>query len=351
MAIDWRSGMRRTYELVRLDDGWNEQEDVQSLLDCTVTYEVGGLRCSASFTPYEQLRDCYYRIYMTCAQGLSTAKVALATVRVQSPNMNMDGRSQSWKAVGYSPLLELDSDYPPIGWTAQGTVVERAAEIVRAHCPAPVSYPASQASMEPWTADDGDTWLDCLEAVLAKASMHVEVDGTGRVTFVPDSDPAMLSPVWTFDDAAYGLPSILMPEVSESTDFYELKNKVEVVYSDSLVTHVGSAVNDDPRSATSVASRGFVNALRDTSPEIDEPVTQAKVQALAEKMLAEQAAAKRTAMFSHAFVPEVKVGRCVRLDYTSMGYRLDGTVSKQVLRCTPDAIVDTDIEYKEAAYG
>ena len=350
MAIDWRQGMRRTYELVRLNGDWTEAEKVQDLTDLTITYEGKGLRYSAKFTPYEEVGDGYYRAYMVCTQhlrsGTESERVPLATFRVQSPSTSMDGRARTWKAVGYSPLVELDSDYPPIGWTAQGTVVAQA-EAIAARCAAPCSYPASDASMAAWTADDGDTWLDCLEAVLAKASMHVEVDGMGRILFVPDPT-GNESPVWTFDDAAYGLPSILAPDVDDSTDYYDLANKVEVVYSDEMVCHIGSAVNDDPLSRGSTVSRGYVNAVRDTSPEIDEPVTLAKVQAHAEKLLAEQGRATHSASFTHAYVPDAAVGRTVRLDYTRMGYRADGRIVKQVLKCGAAALVDTDIEYEEA---
>jgi len=350
MAIDWRQGMQRTYELVRLDGAWAEAEKVQDLTDLTITYEGKGLRYSASFTPYEQLRDGYYRAYMVCTQHLrhsvESERIALATFRVQSPRTSMDGRARTWKAVGYSPLVELDSDYPPIGWTAQGTVVAQA-EAIAKKCPAPCSYPASDASMAAWTAEDDDTWLDCLEAVLAKAAMHVEVDGMGRVLFVPDPT-GNESPSWTFDDAAYGLPSILAPDVDDETDYYELANKVEVVYSDDMVCHVGTAVNDDPLSRGSTVARGYVNAVRDTSPEIDEPVTLAKVQAHAEKLLAEQGRATHSASFTHAYVPDAAVGRTVRLDYTRMGYRADGRIVKQVLKCGAAALVDTDIEYEEA---
>lgn len=349
--MDWRSGMSRTYELVRLSEDWRELDTVQSLRDGSITYEGRGLRYSATFTPYEGLRDGYYRIYMVCVQPPEMERVALATVRMQSPKKSLDGHTASWKATGYSPLVELDADYPPIGWTAQGNVVAQAAAIVEGHCPAPCSHPASDAAMEPWTADDGDTWLDCLEAVLSKASMHVEVDGMGCVVFAPDVDKARMSPVWTFDDAAYGLPSILAPDVDDSTDYYSLKNKVEVVYSDDSVCYVGTAVNDDPLSKGSTASRGYVNAMRETGPEVSDPVTQAKVDALAQSILAGQGAATHSASFTHAFAPDVKVGRCARLDYTRFGYRADGMVVKQVLKLETSGLVDTDIEYEEALDG
>lgn len=356
MAIDWREGMNRTYELIRLADDWHELEMVQELAECTVTYERGGLCCSASLVPYSELADGYYRIYMVATQengrnGLSVERVPLATVRMQSPERAYDGRAQTWKAVGYSPLVELDADCPPLGWTAQGTVVQRAAEIVRGHCHAPCSYPATSATMEAWTAEDGDTWLDCLDAVLAKASMHVEVDGMGTVQFVPDADASMLSPVWVFDDAAYGLPSILMPDVSDATDYYDLANKVEVVHSTAEGCLVGTAVNDDPDSRASTVSRGYVKLLRVTDPDMDEPVTQAKVDAYARRVLAEQGVATHAASFSHAFVPGVKVGRCVRLDYTRFGYRADAVITKQVIECDAGCVVETDVEYEEAVYG
>lgn len=345
MAIDWRRGMQRTYELVRVDDDWRERELVQHLTDGSITWEPDGLRYSAKFKTYERLTDGYYRVYMVCSQGRESARVALATVRVQTPKRSTDGKAWQYEAAGYSPLVELDSAYPPLGWTAQGNVVEQARAIVAANCHAPVSAAPAAATMDAWTADDGDTWLDCLEAVLAKAQMHVEVDGTGCVSFAADPDAAMLNPAWTFDDAAYGLPSILMPDVDESTDYYDLVNRVEVIYSDADGTL--SAVRED---ADAIEARGYVNAKRETSPEIDAPVTQAKIDAYADKMMAEQATATHSASFSHAFVPQAKVGACVRLDYTRMGYRVDALVVGQSLKLTTRGVVDTDIEYKEALY-
>ena len=343
MAIDWRRGMQRTYELVRMESDWTERELVQHLADGSVTWERDGLRYSAKFRAYERMDDGYYRIYMACSQGRESARVALATVRVQTPKRSTGGHAWRYEATGYSPLVELDSDYPPLGWTAQGNVVEQARAIVAAHCRAPVSAAPGDAVMDAWTADDGDTWLDCLEAVLAKAAMHVEVDGMGCVKFAADPDVAMMRPAWTFDDAAYGLPSILMPDVDESSDYYDLVNKVEVVYSDA-----GGTISATREDAGAIAARGYVNARRETSPEIDAPVTQAKIDAYADKLMSEQATATHSASFSHAFVPDARVGACVRLDYTRMGYRADALVVKQSLKLTAGGIVDTDIEYREA---
>ena len=340
--------MRRTYELVRVDAStWAEGEHVQDLTECSLTFEDEGLRCSASLTSYDHLADGYYRVYMVAEQGGERARVALATVRLQSPKREMDGKRVAYRSTGYSPLVELDSDYPPLGWTASGPVVEAARAIVSGHCHAPCDAGASAAAMEPWTAEDDDTWLDCLEAVLAKGSMHVEVDGMGTVRFVDDADASRAAPVRTFDDGAYDLPSILMPEVDDELDYYDAANRVEVVYSKSGATLSASAVNESD-GATSVDARGYVKTLRETSPELDEPVTQAKVQALADKLLVEQSHIEGTCEFEHAFVPDVTVFRTVRLDYTRHGYRVDGTVRRQSLDCTPAAIVKTKVTYKEA---
>lgn len=353
MAIDWHQGMARTYELVRVDrETWTERELVQAVTECTVTWEPDGLRYSASITPYEELADGYYRIYMVALQDTrrshDTERVALATVRMQSPRSAMDGRARSWACRGYSPLVELDADYPPVGWTASGLVEQQAAAIVEGHCSAPCERSGTTAMMGAWTADDKDTWLDCLEAVLAKGSMHVEVDGMGTVRFVPDADESQLRPVWTFDDAAYDLPSILRPDVDDQTDWYDLHNRVEVVHSTAQACITGVAVNDDPHDRASTVSRGYVSTLRVTNPDIDEPVTQAKVDAYAARLLEGERHATHKATFSHAFVPGVRVGSCVRLDYTRFGYRADGTITRQVLECTAGGVVESDMEYREA---
>ena len=128
-----------------------------------------------------------------------------------------------------------------------------------------------------------------------------------------------------------------------------MANKVEVVYSEASGCLIGTAVNDDPENKASTVSRGYTKLLRITDPEIEEPVTQAKVDAYAASKLREQEITQHKTDFSHAFVPSAKVGRCVRLDYTRFGYRADGFVVKQVLECSPEAIVKSSMEYEEAA--
>ena len=340
--MDWRNGMMRTYELVRVDENWREKELVQYLQSGgTVTYENSGLICSAALTVNERLQDSYYRIYMVCAQETEKARIPLATVRMQTPKRAMNAGTTAYSVAGYSPLIELQSDYPPLGKTFGGTVVEQAAQIVNDHCLAPCSFPPDNTKMEPWTAAPENTWLDCLNAVLAKAAMHVEVDGMGTILFVPD-EPGIV-PVWVFDDAAYGLPSILMPDVAADTDYYDTKNKVEVVFSDSGTTLYASAKDEN-----GIKQRGYVATYRETSPEIAEPVTQAKVDALAAKLLAEQSAATNTASFQHAFVPDVGVYRIVGLDYTRRSYHVAGVVTKTVIPITTDCLVNTTIKYGAA---
>ena len=352
MAIDWRRGMQRTYELVRVDaETWTERELVQDLSEASIDWESDGLRYSASMTTYSALADSYYRLYMLARQGGESQRIALATVRVQTPKRHLTGTAATYDATGYSPLVELDADYPPPGWTATGNVVQQAAAIVAAHCHAPCDAVGSSASMEPWTAGDNDTWLDCLEAVLAKASMHVEVDGHGRIHFVADDDPAMLAPVWIYDDAAYGLPSILMPDVDEQSDYFDLANKVEVIYSTADGVLYASAIDEDPKSPTGTVMRGYIKTERETSPEIDAPVTQAKVDALARQMLEANKHVTHEATFEAAFVPVIAPGRCVRLDYTRHGYRADATVESMSMDCDAAAIMKIDIEYEEVIGG
>ena len=334
--------MDRYYELVEVDpEGMTEGRMVGTLAGgASVTYYSGGLGYEVSAVVYEQLDpSLYYRLYMVCQQGAETERVALATFVPQLPKRTMSAASERREVRGYSPLIELDSDYPPLGWTASGDAVASAVDIVRNHCRAPVSRPSKSAGMAPWTASDNDTWLDCLVEILAAAGMHVEVTGSGTVTFA-DNPTGNESPVFVFDDAAYDLPSIIMPEVTDNTSYYDSSNTVEVIYSKD-----GAAFFSRQQDAGRVKRDGYVRTKRDTSPKITAPPTQAKVEAYAKALLADELSIENEANFTHAYVPTVRPNRCVELDYTRHGYRVCGQMGDQTLQCTPAALVSSVIKY------
>lgn len=345
--MDWHAGMSQTYELIKIDGStWLETEKVQTLSECSITYEDEGLRYSVTASVDEELDPGYYRIYLIAEQGDDKQRVALATFLSEIDTWEGDGKRITYKIEGYSPLKELEDTMPAIGWAAVGNVVEIVSDIVDNYCRAPLSAEATDVTVSDWVAEEDETWLDVIEALLALADMHLEVDSTGRVLLKADADNTLLSAAYTFSDDNSELQSILMPDVSIDTDYSSTPNRCEVVYSDDDVSYIGIAENNDENSAVSIPNRGRTVLYRETSPDVSsDTVSQSVINALAVSLLTEQTAQTVTQTYSHGYTPDVQIGTCVRLDYQAMSYSQKAVVTKQVLDCQTGLTVEETAEY------
>lgn len=358
MSIDWTAGMTQTFELVAVDAGtWTETGAVDLLEGATIAREDEGTRVSVDLDLGGELAQGYYRLYLIAEQDGEGERVALATFLVTSCARSYDGRRSTWTATGYSPLVELESDMPPIGWSVadldDATGVESwCRTIVGAHCRAPLGTveSGSDAVQATWVAGDDETWLDTLEGLLALASLHVTVDPLGRIGFARDADLAECSPSVAFGDGGDGVACVLHPDLAIETETEDVPNVVEVVYSNDSVG-CSCRATDDSDAPTSTASRGYTVLYRETDPDLSDGLTAATVeqavQDYADDLLAELTARTVTLSYSHGFVPDVDVGSVVRLEYGAAGWRGNAVVTAQTIECRPGLAVEETAELGE----
>ena len=328
---------------------WKEVRPIRSATSCTVTRELGDeLLESAVLTLDEEIGETYVRAYIDARQGDERERVPVATFLVQTPRRSWDGAVTEREAAGYSPLVELQQDMPPIGYTVpQGTdAVEAAAAICSAHCRAPVVMTAgAELLTEAVTADPADTWLDLVRALLEKAGMRVTVAPDGTVGCEPERDAEALAPTWTFAD---GEDSVLMPDMDTEVDWYEVPNAVEVVYSDETRSLYARAENNDPDSPLSVPSRGRTVLYRETSPELPDGATQADCRALAERILRDKGQVERKATFTHGWVGN-RLGDGVRIERSREGTSCSARTVRQVVTLEAGVTVEETATWREDA--
>lgn len=172
-------------------------------------------------------------------------------------------------------------------------------------------------------------------AITSTNKYKFDLDEMGRILFVPEQDAASLRPVWTYNDDN---SSILHPALSMDHDMYGIPNVVEVLYSDGTVSFYSKAVNDDPNSPIStdkITGRGREILCRITDPVIFGSPTQESVDRYAEQVLRDMSSVEYTVTYTHGYCP-VKVGDCVRLNYTRAGLKnIKAKVISQSISCEP----------------
>ena len=351
MAIDWTKGMTQTLECFEVDAAtWRETKKLSTVKTCTVTRELDAeLIESASISLDEDLGEIYIRAYLAVTQGDESKRIPIATFLAQTPSTDFDGMVQKQTVDGYSPLIELRDDMPPIGYTipSGSNCVSAVESIVSKACRAPVSMLSDSTTLtEDYVAQEDDTWLTLCKDVLSKANMRFIVSPLGVIGCEPIRDPASLSASFTFEDDEY---SIISEDITSSSDWYGLPNVYEAIYSKDTGCLRAEAVNDDPNSPLSTVSRGRRVLERDTNPELPEEPTQEDINVYAKRKLREISAREHRLVFSHGWT-ENKIGQGIRFIYSAAGIDQTMQTIKQTITLETGVTIQEEATWSEVMF-
>lgn len=347
---DWTKSMEQSFEYYTVEPTTladTKRLDVVKSASFSRDAEVETLG-SATIDVTNSVGETYIRGYLKTVQNGVTEKFPLGTVLVQTPSSSFNGKVMNVSMDAYTPLIELKEKKPPLGYTIRkGTrIMDAAYNIIRDNARVPVNKVAPKYETDEsgelkdvsptlqydFVANTDDTWLTFVIDLIANAEYELGLDELGRVLFSPKQEMASLQPVWTFDDSN---SSILYPELTIDHDLYGIPNVVEVIYSYGSQYRESIAINDDPNSLTSTVNRGRTIVHRETSPSLSGYVTQAQIDAYAERLLREKSTVEYSVSYTHAYCP-VRVGDCVRLDYKLAGINgIKAKVVSQNIKCTP----------------
>ncbi len=234
---------------------------------------------------------------------------------------------------GYTPLIELKENPPPLGYYVpkDDNVMAQGYRLANEHARAPVVKAESDVKVfRDFVANTDDTWITFISDLIANAKFYFDLDEMGRILFAPKQDTASLQPVWTFDDSN---SSILYPELTYEQDLYGIPNVVEVNYADDHDKYFARVVNDDENSIISTVNRGREILHRVNNPEFSGIPTQAMVDEYAQRLLRELSTVQSTVTYTHGYCP-VRIGDCVRLNYERAGMTdIKARVIRQSIKC------------------
>lgn len=350
---DWTKSMTQTYEYYIVDPGtWKDVEQIKNVKTSTITRdsEVETLG-SATIDVVDSVGESYIRIYLITIQNGVREKHPLATVLVQTPSSKFDGKSRTVSMDAYTPLLELKETPPPVGYSLLkgANIMENAYLLCRERMRAPVIKTESDKTLlDDFVSNLDDSWLTYVGDLIANAKYAFDLDEMGRVLFAPKQDVASLQPVHTYTDDN---SSILYPDLSMDHDLYGVPNVVEVIYSKSGDSYFARAVNEDENSPTSVQNRGREIVYRITDPDLIGTPTQNQIQDYAERVLKELSSFEYTVTYTHGYCP-VRVGDCVRLNYTKAGLEnIKAKVISQTIKCEDGCPVTEKAVFTKKLWG
>lgn len=345
--IDWTSSMQQTFEFYLVDPAtWKDQRLIDTITECTINRDLSSNTLgSATINCNEVMDECYIRAYLVVNQNGYIEKIPLGTVLVQTPSIRFDGKKKSMSMDAYTPLIELKSTVPPIGYSIleKSNTMGVAANLCRENMRAPV-VPITVDTELPsdFVSNLDDTWLSFLTDLIFNAKYRFGLDELGRVIFEPEQDTASLRSVWTYNDDN---SSILYPDITNERDLYGIPNVVEVVYSTGVGYMFSRIVNDDENSPVSTVSRGREVVYRENNPNFAGVPSQEYIDNYATQLLRNLSCLEHTITYKHSYCP-VRIGDCVTLNYKRAGIsNIKAKVISQSIKCETGCPVEETAVY------
>ena len=352
---DWSQSMEQTFEYYTVDPNtWGDVEKLDTITSASISYDSSSDTLgSASFEATDVYGESYIRTYLVTVQNGVRERFCLGTHLIQTPSSSSNGMYTSAKIDAYTPLIELTENSPDLGYyIPEGeAIMNLVCTLTRQHLRAPVVDATDNIRMyKNYVANTDDTWLSFLSSAMANANFTYELDEYGRILFEPQQDARSMQPVYTFTDDN---SSILYSDVDIEHDMYGMPNVVEVVYSDNNKYFTARVVNDDPNSPVSTVNRGRNLVAKVSNPDIMGAIpTQKLIDEYAEEYLRSASTLTYTIEYAHGYVPQVRVGRCVMLNFTRLNLtNIKAVVKSQSIDCTPSTKVDETASFEMKLWG
>ena len=331
-----------SYRFCKVDPGtWLDNEVIEDVETAEITFDLGlDTKGVMTLTCAEGIGEAYIRAYMV-EDDVATP---VGTFLAQTQSSNHDGRVKRYDIEAYSPLHELNETYPPIGYYVKkgARITTIAFDQIAANCRAPlVSDSTGSASSDTFIAEVDETWLVYLTKLLEMDAKTLIPDYDGTILIVPMRSAESMQPAFEFaDDSA----SIVRSDIEEQLDLYQIPNKVVAIADNGMYA---TATNTDPDSPLSIANRGRTIEMRVTDPSLPEGFTHTQLASYAKRVLDDASLVEHTVQFTHAWVPRLHIGDCVRIDFDRADIHTKAIVTSMKLTCDKTAQVQTTASYME----
>lgn len=337
--IDWSKGYSCAWHLYEVNRAtWADGPEVASVRSASVERDCTGeepLIDSGTIdldspvgTDWEER---YVRLVMVARQGVEVERVDVATLLAPKNGGTIDRGTDSASLSCLSVLWPASkTTLAPGTFAPKGCDgAEWAARMLSSAINAPVTSNGSFILDEHYVFDLGTSALSAAWKLVDAGGFTMTIDGRGQVKIGPKST----TPALALEAASARL---LMPSVSYELDWSVVPNRYmameEEVYAE--------AVNDDPTSPTSIATRGYV---RDPDDGIDDSpvrVNGESLQGYCRRRLEEESVITDTRTYRRKWWPSVSPGSLVSGTLSSVGIEGEMRVERQSIECGAGLFVD-----------
>lgn len=336
--MDWTRSLRIDWRYALVDPStWVDVREIPFVRSCSVKWDrESDLLVSGTLEIDGDIGDeSYVRIWCDAVQDGMAERHAVATLLFQTAKGSTEGTVLTNSADGYSPLLELSDDLPPVGWSVSGSADEAIA-LICSHMRAPyVPYETGVTLATDVVASEDESWLDMLWAVCDEAKLDLWVDGMGRVVFLPRLEPWSLQPSYAISDTDER--GILFADRDYETDLFGIPNHFEVIRSDAGEWVKADAWNNDPASRSSTVRRGRVITHRETNPDgLPSGSSQEVADEYARTRLREESVITRTYTLGIGYLP-LRLGDAIHFSDSKLGAEETVIVNTMDLNCDVEA--------------
>ena len=331
--MDWSKGFSASYYMAIVDKRtWNDASR-REITGGSISRSGTGLRQSADIDcpGYEPGTEQWIRVWLDVRQNGAADHVAMFTGLACSPSVRRDGNIKEIPLECYSVLKPADDVMLQRGWyvPAETNGAQMAAQMLREVIPAPVTVEGDSPSLQQAIiAEDGETVLSMVDAILDAIGWQMRIDGMGRVTIREVSD----EPVATFGKEY----DIIETEIEIEQDWFDCPNVFRAVSDDMTAI----ARDDSEDSPLSTVTRGREIWMEETNCDMNDAES---IEEYSIRRLKEEQQKSVRISYNRRFHPDVMTGDIIRLNYPAQELQGNYRVSDQTIELEYGARTEEEV--------
>jgi len=331
--MDWSKGFSASYYMAIVDKRtWNDASR-REITGGSISRSGTGLRQSADIDcpGYEPGTEQWIRVWLDVRQNGAADHVAMFTGLACSPSIRRNGTIKEIPLECYSVLKPADDVMLQRGWyvPAETNGAQMAAQMLREVIPAPVTVEGDSPSLQQAIiAEDGETVLSMVDAILDAIGWQLRIDGMGRVTIREVSD----EPVATFGKEY----DIIETEIEIEQDWFDCPNVFRAVSDDMTAI----ARDDSEDSPLSTVTRGREIWMEETNCDMNDAES---IEEYSIRRLKEEQQKSVRISYNRRFHPDVMTGDMIRLNYPAQELQGNYRVSDQTIELEYGARTEEEV--------